>query len=86
MSQSIINRIYNEVNYIIDTKQTIREIAKAFKVSKSTVHKDLHERLYDLDNILYNDVNEILKEHIETRHIKGGEATRKKYLNLPKSI
>lgn len=80
MKGSIVKRVYDEANYMLSTKQTIREIAKKVGVSKSTVHKDLHERLkkYDLD--IYNEVNEILKYHYKTRHIRGGESTRKKYL------
>lgn len=80
MSQAIINRVNSEANYILKTKETIRQLALIFNVSKSTVHKDLNERLYDININLYNDVKVILKEHLETRHIKGGEATKKKYL------
>ena len=66
--------------YIIDNNCTIRVCANHFNVSKSTVHKDLNERLYELNKKLYKKVNEILEEHIKTRHIKGGESTRIKYL------
>ena len=74
------NRIISEANYMIDTKKTLREIAKIFGVSKSTVHKDLKDRLKIIDQNLYKEVSKILLEHKETRHLKGGEATRKKYL------
>ena len=54
----------------------------ARKVSKSTVHKDLHERLLKIDKEKYKNVEDILKYHIDIRHIRGGESTRKKYLNI----
>ena len=80
MNSRINRRVINEALYILDTKSTIREPAKIYNVSKSTVHKDLNERLYNIDIKLYNKINEILEEHIKTRHIKGGESTRLKYL------
>ena len=80
----IEKRVIEEANYIIDTKETVREISKRFKVSKSTVHKDLHERLKKLDKIMSKKVDEILKYHIDVRHIRGGESTKRKYLNLAK--
>ena len=76
MSAYIIKRVLNIANHIIDTKETIRETAKKFNISKSTVHKDLQERLYQIDINKYNIIKEIMNEHIETRHIKGGESTR----------
>ena len=80
MNAYIIKRVINVSNHIIDTKDTIRETAKKFNISKSTVHKDLQERLSQIDTIKYNIVKEILNEHIETRHIKGGESTRQLFL------
>ena len=79
MNSLISRRVIDEAKYILETNKTIREIAKEFNVSKSTVHKDLHERLIDIDYILYTNVNGILKYHIDVRHIRGGESTRKKY-------
>ncbi len=73
-------RIRKEASYMLETKETVREIAKKFGVSKSTVHKDLHERLKKIDYKLYIKVDEILKYHISVRHIRGGESTKKKYL------
>ena len=67
-------------NYVINTKNTIRETAIHFNVSKSTIHKDLQERLYQIDINKYNDIKKILEEHIETRHLKGGESTRQLFL------
>jgi len=80
MNNKIIKRVLYEANYILETKKTIREIAFENNISKSTVHKDLHERLKTIDNKLYIKVNKILQEHINIRHIRGGESTRQKYL------
>ncbi len=80
MSAHIIKRVIEVANYIISTKDTIRETAKKFNISKSTVHKDLQERLSQVDVIKYNIVKKILNEHMETRHIKGGESTRQLFL------
>ena len=62
--------------------KTVREIAQIFKVSKSTVHKDLHERLIKIDKDLSEKVDKILKYHIDIRHIRGGESTKRKYLKM----
>ena len=82
MNKSIVKRVIDEADYIILTGNTVREIASVFSVSKSTVHKDLHERLLEIDSSLYLVVNKILKYHTDIRHIRGGESTKKKYLNL----
>ena len=82
MNKSIIKRVKEETNYIIKTNSTVREIAKVFKDSKSTVHKDLHERLLDIDYKDYLKVEKILQYHTDIRHIRGGESTKRKYLNL----
>jgi len=75
----INERVLNEANYIINTEETVRELARKFKVSKSTVHKDLHERLKKIDKDLYIKVDKILKYHTCIRHIRGGQSTKKKY-------
>ncbi len=82
MNKDIVRRTLLEANTMIETQSTIREIAKLFRVSKSTVHKDLHERLYDIDTILYGKVDSILQYHANIRHIRGGQSTKKKYLNF----
>lgn len=76
---NIKNRVLNEAQRIIETKETIRNIAEYFKVSKSTVHKDLRERLKKYDLEKYNKVNVIMNEHLAERHLRGGEETKKKY-------
>lgn len=65
--------------HIVETKKTVRVIAKEFGVSKSTVHKDLTERLPVINPELYNEVKEVLDFHKSIRHLRGGEATRIKY-------
>ena len=80
MSAYIIKRVLEVAEHIIDTKDTIRETAKKFDISKSTIHKDLQERLSQIDINKYNLVKKIMDEHIETRHIKGGESTRQLFL------
>ena len=80
MNKNIIKRVNNIANHIIKTNNTIRETATIFKVSKSTVHKDIHERLINIDKIKYQKIKEIMNNHIETRHIKGGESTRQLFL------
>ncbi|SES10808.1 putative DeoR family transcriptional regulator, stage III sporulation protein D [Gracilibacillus ureilyticus] len=65
--------------HIVETKKTVRVIAKEFGVSKSTVHKDLTERLPEIHPELANEVKEILSHHKSIRHLRGGEATKMKY-------
>ena len=64
--------------YIIENKSTVRAAAQKFGISKSTVHKDLSERLPAINRNLYQQVKEILNENKAERHIRGGIATRKK--------
>ncbi len=80
----INNRVLMEAKIILKNGYTIREIATIFQVSKSTVHKDLHERLKKIDRKLYEKVDKILKYHIDVRHIRGGESTKKKYIEMKK--
>ncbi|MCL6637118.1 MAG: sporulation transcriptional regulator SpoIIID [Alicyclobacillus sp.] len=65
--------------YIVETRNTVRTIAREFGVSKSTVHKDLTERLPEINPELANRVKEILEYHKSIRHLRGGEATKQKY-------
>lgn len=82
MNSNIVKRVIEEADYIIRTEKTVRELAIIFNVSKSTVHKDLHERLLEIDQNKYLKVDNILKYHIDIRHLRGGESTRNKYLRL----
>lgn len=81
MENLIHIRVKEEADYMIETGKTIREIADIFGVSKSTVHKDLHERLIYIEPKKYEKVESILKHHINVRHIRGGESTKNKYKN-----
>ena len=64
---------------MIETGATVRTAAKHFGISKSTVHKDLSQRLPKYNPLLYQQVREILEQNKRERHIRGGLATRKKY-------
>ena len=66
--------------YIIESKATVRKAAKMFGVSKSTVHKDVAERLKYVNPQLYKEVKAVLEVNKAQRHIRGGLATKKKYL------
>jgi len=70
--------------YIIESKTTVRNTAKKFGISKSTVHKDVSERLKSVNPALYIQVKQILEINKSQRHIRGGMATRQKYLHLKK--
>ena len=68
--------------YLIENRATVRAAAKKYGVSKSTVHKDISERLPQINRTLYLQVKEILDENKAQRHIRGGLATRKKYKGI----
>ena len=76
---SIEERAVALAHYIIETKDTVRGAAKKFGVSKSTVHKDVSERLIYINKTLAAEVREILDENKAERHIRGGMATKLKY-------
>ena len=65
--------------YIIENKATVRAAARKFSISKSTVHKDLSERLPAFNRTLYLQAKQVLEENKAQRHIRGGLATRRKY-------
>ena len=77
---TIEERATKLAHYIIETKDTVRSTAKKFGVSKSTVHKDVSDRLLKINPILAKEVREILDENKAERHIRGGMATKLKYL------
>ena len=68
--------------YIIDTGCTVRKTAAHFGVSKSTVHKDVTEKLFKTDRALYNEVKKVLLKNKSERHLRGGLATKKKYSEI----
>lgn len=79
MRENIEQRACDLAVYIIDNQSTVRAAAKAFGISKSTVHKDLSERLPHYNRALYLQVKHVLEQNKAERHIRGGMATRKKY-------
>ena len=80
MNNRIYNRVISEAKYIILNDKTIRETSYIFGVSKSTVHKDMRDRLYLIDKLLYEKVSNIMKYHTDIKHIRGGESTKRKFL------
>ena len=79
MKENIKNRVLKEANHILNTKDTIRETADKFNISKSTVHNDLSTRLKDIDKNLSKSIEEIFESHDRTKHIREGEVTKAKY-------
>ena len=84
MREYIQKRAAEFANYIVLNKSTVRETAKVFSISKSTVHKDVVERLPKIDKKLALKVRAVLEENKSQRHIRGGLATKKKYLQMRK--
>ncbi len=82
MKGNIEERACQLALYIIENKATVRTAAQKFGISKSTVHKDLSERLPTFNMPLYHQVKAILDENKAERHIRGGIATRKKYKGI----
>ena len=80
MKDYIEERTILLANYIIENKSTVRNAAKKFCISKSTVHKDITERLKTINPRLAKSVHKILEENKAERHIRGGMATKQKYL------
>ncbi len=79
MHDYIKERTLKVAEHLLETRKTVRVIAKDFGVSKSTVHKDLTERLPLINPALAKEVKEVLDYHKSIRHLRGGEATRRKY-------
>ena len=79
MKAYIEERVLGIANYILETGATVRSAAGKFKISKSTVHKDVTERLGELNPALARQVRPVLQKNMDERHIRGGEATRKRY-------
>lgn len=79
MKDYIEERVLDVANYIIDSKATIRKTAKVFGVSKSTIHKDMTERLPKINPGIAQEAKTILDLNKSERHIRGGKATKLKY-------
>ena len=82
---SIEERAINLAQFFIDSKDTVRGTAKKFGISKSTVHKDVSERLLEISPTLAYEVRKVLDENKAERHIRGGMATKLKYSHLHKT-
>jgi len=82
----ITERVILLAQYIIENKSTVRGAAKKFGISKSTVHKDISERLKKINKSMYKEVKEILDINKKERHIRGGLATKQKYENYKKML
>ena len=82
MKDYIEERALEIANYIINEKATVRQTANVFGVSKSTVHKDVTERLPKINPVISQKVKEVLEENKQERHIRGGIATKLKYKSL----
>ena len=81
---SIEKRAVELAHYIINSKDTVRGAASKFGVSKSTVHKDISERLLKINPVLAKEVRKILDKNKAERHIRGGMATKLKYSHMRK--
>lgn len=86
MQNYIRKRAVRVANHILLTSDTVRQTAKIFGISKSTVHKDVAERLPRINTELAQQVKEVLEQNKAERHIRGGEATRKKYADITLQI
>jgi putative DeoR family transcriptional regulator (stage III sporulation protein D) len=82
VQEYIQKRVLDICVYILETQATVRQAAQVFQVSKSTVHKDMTERLPSLNKQLAQEVKTILEYNKAERHLRGGEATRRKYKDL----
>jgi len=82
MQEYIRKRVLDISAYILESKATVRQTAAVFGVSKSTVHKDMTERLPGINKKIAVRVKEILEFNKSERHLRGGEATRKKYQEM----
>ena len=82
MRESIEDRAEILGKYISETGATVRAAANVFKISKSTVHKDVTERLEHINPSLYSEVKDVLEKKKSERHMRGGEATIQKYLSI----
>ena len=79
MKEYIAERVLETADYVLSHKCTVREVAKVFCVSKSTAHKDLSERLPQIDKQRYDQIVEVMSDNWDVRYLRGGLATKKKY-------
>ena len=79
MYNDIEERVKKVATYIIETGSTVRQTAKIFNISKSTIHKDISQRLEEINPALAIEAKKVLEKNKEERHIRGGMATKRKY-------
>lgn len=84
MTEYIYERAVEIASYIVEEKQTVRNAAEHFGVSKSTVHKDITQKLPETDKALYQKVRRVLDVNKAERHLRGGQATKEKYSEIKK--
>lgn len=82
MYDDINDRVINAAHVMLEGRLTVRDVAKKIGISKSTVHKDLTEKLAKINRNLYEEVSELLLYNKKIRHIRGGQKTKEKYLKL----
>ena len=82
MRETVLDRAVALGEYILDTGATVRATAKVFKISKSTVHKDVTVYLKHENSALFERVRAVLDKNKAERHMRGGEATKQKYLDI----
>lgn len=80
MKEDLVERVITVANHIFDTHDTIRKTAKIYGYSKSTIHNDVSVKLKAIDRNLYEKTKIVLDENFAEKHIRGGEATKKKFL------
>ena len=81
MKEDLVERVIAVANHINDTHDTIRKTAQIYGYSKSTIHNDVSVKLKEIDRGLYEQTKKILNENFAEKHLRGGDATKKKYLN-----
>lgn len=84
MRDEVRLRVMQAAEHILETGATVRACAGKFGVSKTTIHKDMRFRLPELDSQLSMEVDAVLKKNLRERHLRGGDATRRKFLRLRK--
>jgi putative DeoR family transcriptional regulator (stage III sporulation protein D) len=81
LRKDIERRTLRTADYILENKATVRQAAKEMNVSRSTVHRDITIRLKEINPFLAKKIRELLNFHKDVRHIRGGNATKEKYMN-----
>ena len=82
MNEAIRRRVMHQAQVMLENKLTVREVAKIIGLSKSTIHKDLTEKLKFIDEELFDEISNLLEYNKNIRHIRGGQKTKEKYENL----